>query len=243
MIVNPINVTFDFRDDSKGKDPDSFSDTLRKYHKLLWSKNLPNGKYFDLDNANSEAYLYHKSELGEYFLSSDSIIHTYFKWKRTQNIISGIPSKEMEYFYNLAYTIGGFIVFPGNRVNGLQTINQEKGFNKKINDRIDLTLECIRLFYINKCSPLFDVIKRYCDFFSLFGDFQGYCEYFLLQDLVKDDFTKVKFFIPFEGFFANPLPQSVKEYRQFKSNNIRFLRKRNKRIKTYTKQTFNNDLS
>jgi hypothetical protein len=36
-----IDITFDFRlDTPNGKDPDSFSATLRRYHKLLWSKPL-----------------------------------------------------------------------------------------------------------------------------------------------------------------------------------------------------------
>ena len=37
-----IDVTFDFRRDTpKGKDPDTHSNMLRRYHKLLWSKRLP----------------------------------------------------------------------------------------------------------------------------------------------------------------------------------------------------------
>lgn len=33
-----IDTTFDFRDDTpEGKDPDQYSPTLRRYHKLLWS--------------------------------------------------------------------------------------------------------------------------------------------------------------------------------------------------------------
>jgi len=39
-----IDITFDFRSDTPGypkKDPDALSPTLRRYHKLLWSKPLP----------------------------------------------------------------------------------------------------------------------------------------------------------------------------------------------------------
>jgi hypothetical protein len=43
-----IDITFDFYTDSNGKDPDVHSPTLKKYHKILWSKLLPNGKMFDL---------------------------------------------------------------------------------------------------------------------------------------------------------------------------------------------------
>lgn len=43
-----IDPNFNFYSDAKGGDPDSTSPTLRKYHKFLWSKPLPNGKTFDL---------------------------------------------------------------------------------------------------------------------------------------------------------------------------------------------------
>jgi hypothetical protein len=46
MIDIEFNV---FSDTPNGKDPDSFSPTLRNYHQELWSKRLPNGTYFDLD--------------------------------------------------------------------------------------------------------------------------------------------------------------------------------------------------
>lgn len=221
--------------DSHGRDPDSASKTLRYYHKLLWSKALPNGKLFNLDDSKENIYLYHKSELGEYFLSSDSIIHSYYKWKRTADIIKQIPIDEMNYFFDLTYTIGGFILFPNNRINGLHTMNQERGMNQWINDRMDLTLECIRRFYNNEDSPIADTVKRYSDFFNLFSNFQGYCEFFLLQDLVRDNYLKINFFLPFTEFTFNPLPRNVDEYKEYKKNNIDFLLKRNKRIEEYNK--------
>lgn len=235
MENKQIDVTFDVRTDSIGKDPDSGSKTLKYYHKLLWSKYLPNGEFFDLDDSKANVYLHHKSDLGEYFLSSDSVIHSYSTWVRTKHIISQIPKEEVKYFHDLSYTIGGFLVFPGNRIDGLHTINQERGMNSYINDRIDLTLECIRLYYKNEKSPLFDTINRYNNFFSLFTDFKGYCEYFLMQDLVSDDFSKINFFLPFDCFIKNPLPKDIDEYNDYKKNNIDFLLRRNKRIQEYNK--------
>jgi len=35
------------------------------------------------------------------------------------------------------------------------------------------------------------VLDRYVDFFGLFESFQGYVEFFLLQDLVTDDYRTV----------------------------------------------------
>ena len=69
-MTHAIDITFDFRlDTPKDKDPDSFSPTLRDYHRRLWSKSLPNGKSFILDSTTPKAYLHHKSELGLGFRS------------------------------------------------------------------------------------------------------------------------------------------------------------------------------
>ena len=43
-----IDTSFDFRVDARGKDPDSHSPTLRKYHRRLWSRPLPGGDPFEL---------------------------------------------------------------------------------------------------------------------------------------------------------------------------------------------------
>jgi hypothetical protein len=94
--VGIIDITFDvYSDTPKGKDPDSHSPTLRRYHKLLWSKPLPNGVDFDL-NENTPKVLHHQSELGEFILSSDSIGHTYSKVKSMSHIIEEVPTDENE---------------------------------------------------------------------------------------------------------------------------------------------------
>jgi hypothetical protein len=68
-----IDTFFNFYSDSNGRDPDIASLTLRKYHKLLWSKPLPNGKILELCDDKKGVYLYHESELGKFFLGSDAI--------------------------------------------------------------------------------------------------------------------------------------------------------------------------
>jgi hypothetical protein len=232
-----IDITYDFRLDSNGGDPDAVSPTLAKYHKIFWSKVLPNGSFFDLTESKNQYnsfVLEHKSGLGEYWLSSDSIIASYSKYIRMQNIIKNIPEEEIKIFLDIAYTIGGFIVFPCNVVNNLPTINQDRGFSQhKIKDRFDLTLECIRRYYINKNSPMEETIKRYDNYFKLFDNFKGYCDYFFLQDLVSDDYSEIKFFLPFNDFKTDPFPSNVDEYIIYKNNNIVFLQNRNKRFKEY----------
>ena len=39
-----IDTSFDFTTDAHGKDPDSYSITLQRYHQTLWSKELPCGE-------------------------------------------------------------------------------------------------------------------------------------------------------------------------------------------------------
>ena len=126
-----------------------------------------------------------------------------------------------------------FILFPANRIDKKLTINGARGFSRKIADRIDLTLECIRCFYLKLDSPLTEVLKRYAEFFSLFENFKGYVDFFLLQDLVSDDYMEIKFCHPFDGFEFSPNPTSMMEYLEFKKNMLNFINGRNQRILNY----------
>ena len=48
-MISEIDITFTFiQIHPSGKDPDSFSPTLRAYHKALWSKELSDGQVFEL---------------------------------------------------------------------------------------------------------------------------------------------------------------------------------------------------
>ena len=176
-----IDTNFNFYSDSNGGDPDSTSPTLRRYHKILWSKPLPNGKIFELFDNENGAYLYHKSGLGEFFFGSDAITHSYKNHKRKQWLIKQIPNEVNELF-NTGSTVGSYIVFPKNRIDGKQTINQARGTNSLIDDRFDITLECIRLFYMGQKNPLYSCLMRYKKFFDLFENFMGYIHFFLLDD-------------------------------------------------------------
>ena len=95
-----VDINFNFYSDTpNGKDPDSYSNTLRKYHQFLWSKPLPNGSVFNLD-INKPKVLHHKSNLGKLVLSSDSLAHDYSKWKSTAKIIEKVPRQEIEKFFS-----------------------------------------------------------------------------------------------------------------------------------------------
>ena len=230
-----IDVNFNFYlDTPKGKDPDSYSDTLRRYHKLLWNKPLPNGTVFNLD-LKTPKILHHKSQLGEFYLSSDSLAHDYSKWKSTEHIIKKIPKIEIENFFNLGCTIGGYTIFPSHRIDNQMTINGSRGINKKIKDRFDLTLECIRRFYLNEDSPLLETLSRYKDFFKLFDDFKGYVDFLLFQDLVQSNYSSINYFLPSNNFNNSPIPNDIQEYKVYRKNMTEFINKRNKRIFEYSK--------
>lgn len=229
-----INTSYDFRIDAHGKDPDTHSQTLRQYHKFLWSKRLPGGTHFELDDVTPRTYLHHKSDLGEFFLSSDSIIQTFISWKKLNHIIRQFPEVENETFMAMGYTIGGMMIFPSNRINKTkQTINGAKGFNQTIADRMDLTLECIRRYYLNQNSPLSQTLERYSDFFALFENFKGYVDFFLLNDLVVENGDAIKFFIPFNNFAPPCRPQDIHTYNKYCRRSVDFIVARNHRIQAW----------
>jgi len=236
---NMIDITFDFRTDTPlGRDPDALSPTLRRYHKYLWSKPLPNGAMFDLSDATPGVYLHHRSQLGELFLSSDALLPAYTGWASLAHIVEQFSETEIEEIRFLGNTIGGRIVFPSNRLAGKMTINGARGFTRQIADRMDLTLECIRRHYLGQHSPLGDTLVRYADFFALFGGLRGYVDFFLLQDLVARDDTTVRFFLPFDDFVSPAVPRDVDSYRAFRQRSIAFAEARNRRIEQWARIAF-----
>ncbi len=170
-----IDIQFDmFSDTPPGKDPDKFSPTLHRYHLHLWSKPLPDGTPFTLVDDRPKGYLYHRSALGTFDLSSDAFSNTYSCVDRMSTIRSLVATDAMEEFYTLGCTVGAYVIFPRKMIDGKRNINQARGCHPKIRDRIDLTLECIRRHYSDQDSPLSVVLERYRDFFALFQSFDGY---------------------------------------------------------------------
>jgi hypothetical protein len=225
-----IDIAFDVRTDTPaGRDPDTYSSTLRRYHQLLWSKPLPGGVTFDLEQRGY--YLYHRSSLGEFWLSGDSVMQTFIRWPAIQPLLEQDPPEVHDAFFTIACTIGAMMVFPGNQIDGRWTINQARGCLRNIADRFDLTLESIRRHYLGLWSPLAPTLTRYADFFALFVDYRGYVKFFLLDDLVTDD-GSVKFFMPFDDFGppGSAAPKDPATYREFRRRSIEFINARNLRI-------------
>ena len=215
-----------------GCDPDSKSKTLQMYHSALWSKHLPNGEDMVLkpetDYANNLMLTWN-----DFRFSSDSIIVS-FRYKKYEDIIKRVMSRVDNYkkfyekFIRRAYTIGGMIIFPKHQ----QSINQCRGTNPFISDRWDLTLECIRRYYIGEYSPLYENLIRDKEFFDLFVDFKGYVDFFYLQDMVNKDYSVVDNWCGDFSFSESGLPKTVHDYLVFIEKEITFLNKRNNRIKS-----------
>lgn len=226
-----IDITYDYRKDVKNSsyDPDRYSKKLKETHSYLWSRIVPNIKYGKLE-IDSKLNSIKK----DFYFSPDSITNSFKNNPIVKTFIN--YSKYYKEYNSLDYTIGTSVIFPTRDDSGSSkwTINQARGCNRKIMDRFDYTLECIRLFYENKNNPLEGCLDRYSNFFSLFIDFKGYVKFFFLDDLVSSDYKKV---ISFTGVidFNNPIPNNINEYDNYLKNVIDFIKKRNKRIEVYYK--------
>ena len=229
-----VDTTFDFHwDTPDGRDPDKFSQKLLEYHQLLWNKELPSGARFDL-RPEPGAYLVHRSSLGVFFLASEAFT-TRLRGKAAR-VIRSIPAEDLPEY--IGYTVGSTLVFPGNKVGRKMTINGARGFHPRIADRPDLTLECIRRYYLGELpNPLAEPLARYEAFFALFETFRGYVDFFLLQDLLKDDGKTVDFFHPLGNFSAkDAVPRDEKEYLSYLRHSNDFISARNRRIDAWQKQ-------
>ncbi|WP_241978346.1 hypothetical protein [Cryobacterium sp. Hz9] len=100
----------------------------------------------------------------------------------------------------------------------------------QIRDRFDLTLECMRRHYEGAPSPLEETLLRYAGFFRLFEDFQGYVDFFFLQDLVSYDYATVEFFTPFDNFTTPAMPGNLAAYEHYRAQTVGFVQARNGQI-------------
>ena len=215
------------------KDPDSDSPKLQDYHRILWSRKLPNGDVMDLKKGYGSYYL----TWSNFRFGSDSITAS-FRYKRYRWMLEKVAEELEDYkgfvenYLRKLYTIGGEIIFP-KRMWGM---NQSRGCNRYICDRRDLTLECIRRWYIGEQSPLYDVIEKDKDFFDLFVDFKGYIDYFLLQDCVSSDYSKVMIWGENTEFRKDPFPETVDDYLNWIQHELEFVELRNQRIERLVEQ-------
>ena len=243
MLSGKVDTSFDFTTDTPGywegfwernnglgaggADPDSDSPTLQEYHRILWSRELPNGEVMKLTLGYGRNYLTWKN----FRFGSDSFIVS-FLYRRYREMLDKVAKLLPDYrayvedYMRRSYTIGGMIIFPKHNAS----INQMRGCNHMICDRMDLTLECIRRFYADVDSPLSTTLEKDKNFFDLFIDFKGYIDYFFLQDWVDTNYEPL-IFGEWDGeFYDNPLPKTPEEYLQWIDFEMELLKKRNQRI-------------
>ncbi|MBO4812733.1 hypothetical protein J5491_01140 [Candidatus Saccharibacteria bacterium] len=204
-------------------DPDTNCKAMQLDQQKAWSKKLPNGELFELAVSPTDYLTWKGMRFG-----SDSIIAS-FRWQKNRELLEKVEASVADYrgfveeFLHKTYTIGGEIIFPKHR----NSINQNRATNPLICDRFDITLECIRRYYLGERSPLYEVLVADKDFFDLFVDFRGYVDFFLLNDLVSDDYGAVRFWDGWREFGDDPMPRSVEGYLEFLEKEVRFVEGRN----------------
>lgn len=245
-----IDVTFDFTTDSGNywegfwnrnnglgygaTDPDNASPTLQEYHRLLWSRKLPNGQVMSLKKGRSS---YDYLSWGDFRFGSDSII-VGFRYERYRYIMEQVKESVGDfrtYYEDLirrSYTIGGMIIFPKH----VNSINQSRGRSTILSDRWDLTIECIRRYYSGEDSPIGNVLRADAKFFDLFVDFKGYVDFFFLNDCVSSDYSRVDIWEGDGKLEGDGLPKTLDGYFQFIKQEFEFLAKRNQRIAEYARK-------
>ena len=77
---------------------------------------------------------------------------------------------------------------------------------------------------------MYNTLVRDKEFFDLFVDFKGYVDFFLLQDMVRDDYSSVDIWCGNDSFSECGLPKTVEDYFVFIEKEMDFLEKRNARI-------------
>ncbi len=224
-----------------GGDPDRDCPRLYAWHRALWGRSVPGVPPLELSVTSGRGFemALRTADGPEFRLASDGIIPTWSSsgWARSfgADLVAEV-ARDADDFYRIASTIGGYILFPRNRIGQAgSTINQARGVDPRIADRFDLTLECIRLHYSNPAAenPLGERLAYYADFFALFGDFDGYVRLFLLDDLVTADRGAVLSLMsgePLSVFGAPALAVSPAQYAEYRRRSIAFVRERNARI-------------
>lgn len=243
-----IRFGYDYRTGLGKKDPDAYSKELKEDHIELLSRPFPNGVVLRYEIKDNKIVGYLNDEFFMDF-KPDSFTNGFANSGRTiKNMVIAKEivekccknnheiKKEVDEYYGKGYPIESSIVFPVTDDNGSikNTINQRRGCSPYIQDRTDLTLECIRRYYEgNQDSPLKECLNNYSKFFSLFGSghegFVNYVKWFYLDDLVTDDYKAVKSFTSLLDF-NNPFPITEEEYLKYIKAINKFLELRYKRI-------------
>lgn len=86
-----IDVRFDVPEDAGSGDADISSPTLRKCPRLLWRKALASDAMFELSESTPGVYLHHRSELGEFFVTGDTVSTGFRKRLERSGLVDDLP--------------------------------------------------------------------------------------------------------------------------------------------------------
>ena len=184
------------------RDPDSSHQGLRDAHAMLWGRTVA-GKEPWAFTSPSGWYLKSTTSLktapAEWCVGSDNFATTHTN--ALPELAANIPGYTDKHLCDFC-TIAGYIVFPNAHGHQRPTtpvarrwsMNQAKGCDSHVADRMDLTLEAIRLYFDGQTdrarNPLGDVLDAYDWFFDWFGTgpegFQTYVDHFFLNPFVAD---------------------------------------------------------
>ena len=174
-------------------------------------------------------YLHHRSDLGDFQLSSDAVIATFIRYAATARVIGQVPQAEHDEFDRLGYTMGGMMVFPGNKVDGKLTLNAARGFNRKISDgwtspwsASDATTGT-RTARSARTSAVRRLLRPV-------RGLPGLRRLLPAADLASADYETVRFFMPFNDFDPAVIPRDLHTYLEFRRLSIEFTEARNRRI-------------
>jgi len=218
----------------RGSNPNTDSETLRKYHRLLWNRELPNGQLMELEwgGSDNRLFLWNGMKFASEYLTTAFI----GRWSDSpfQGVLDAVVDSTPDYrSYVEGYlhdfnTIGGFVILPVQLI-GLRRVFTMKS-RKPLHGRWDLMLECIRRHYAGEDNLLSDACRRDIEFLNLFVDFEGYVQFFYLQDCLDSATGKVKFWIGDGDLRNDTLPRDVEEYRKWIEAQREFVKARNIRI-------------
>lgn len=179
--------------------------SVKLYDQMMeWldGKELPDGQVIHLTRAGK--YLLKKEDIR---LSGDNVFTRFTgRVPDLMDELEEIKGSEWKAYQQRiirnGWRIGGEILFPRHR----NSLNGMRGFSRQIMDRFDLTLECIQNFYEDKNSPLSWVLEMDREWFELFVNFQGFIDFFLLNDWVDENYQVID-----QLGTGNLLPETVSE--------------------------------
>ncbi len=206
--------------------PDPCDDSLflKKSIRKMFSRPLPNGQTMELEETSSGF------RWNDFRFGIDTVVPSFFS-TRNRNLSKAYALSETDFRDSVSEYIretdllGAYTIYPVHANSLIQCIYS----NNRIRGRWDFVLECVRRHYSGEDSPLYDCMRRDRLFYDLFVDFNGFIDFFYLNDFINSDGT-VKMLLQTELFEMNPVPRNWDEYKKWFGTNIELVKKRNSRM-------------